>query len=136
SRLEEQLSVSYLGAPPWFREALGASRVVLFSNSPFVQMKAVVDGIGIGLLPCAQADSDPLLIRFNPEEPALKRPVWLITHPDLRRVAKIRLVSNAIAETFARQAPLLRSGSLAQRGTKPLQRRIKLHPSAEKPGSR
>ncbi len=126
SGVEEHSIVSYLGAPSWFREALGASRVTLgashealFSNSPFVQMKAVADGIGIGFLACAQADLEPALRRLNRDQPPVRRPVWLITHQDLRRIAKIRLVSNAIAETFARIAPVLRNGIRAgERGVK------------------
>jgi DNA-binding transcriptional LysR family regulator len=123
SRPEEHSIVSYLGAPSWFREALGASRVTLgasrvalYSNSPFVQLKAVADGVGIGFLACAEADSDPALTRLNPEQPPMRRPVWLVTHQDLRRIAKIRLVLNAIAETFARIKPQLRNGLRAPEG--------------------
>jgi DNA-binding transcriptional LysR family regulator len=142
SRIEDHSVVSYLGAPTWFREALGAfrvplnaSRVALFSNSPFVQMKAVADGIGIGFLACAQADLDPALTRLNPGQPPVRRPVWLVTHQDLRRIAKIRLVSNAIAETFARIAPVLRNGvRSAERGAHP--RRNHRRASGDKPGSR
>lgn len=142
SRLEDHSIVSYLGAPSWFREALGASRVTLgtsrvalFSNSPFVQMKAVADGIGIGFLACAQADLDPALTRLNPDQPPVRRPVWLVTHQDLRRIAKIRLVSNAIAETFARIAPTLRNGTrTAERETR--LRRAHRRASGDKPGSR
>ncbi len=142
SGLEDHSIVSYLGAPSWFREALGAScvalgrsRVALFSNSPFVQLKAVADGIGIGFLACAQADLDPALTRLNPDQPPVRRPVWLVTHQDLRRIAKIRLVSNAIAETFARIAPILRNGTrAAEHGTRP--RRAHRRVSGDKPGSR
>ena len=38
------------------------------------------------------------------------RPVWMVTHQDLRRAAKIRLVSNAIVEAFERDAAILRYG--------------------------
>jgi DNA-binding transcriptional LysR family regulator len=144
SRSEEHSIVSYLGAPSWFREALGASRitlgasrVALFTNSPFVQMKAVADGIGIGFLACVQADSDPALTRLNPEQAPVRRPVWLITHQDLRRIAKIRLVSNAIAETFARIAPILRNGlRVDERGLKTRPRKSQPRASGDKRGSR
>jgi hypothetical protein len=43
------------------------------------------------------------------------RTVWLVTHPDLRRAAKIRVVSNAIADEFERNATVLRSGRLRKR---------------------
>ena len=72
-------SVGYLGAPSWFREALRESPVALYSNSPFVQMKAVAEGIGIGLLACAVADSQSGLVRVAPDTPPQRRAIWLIT---------------------------------------------------------
>jgi hypothetical protein len=39
----------------------------------------------------------------------------MVTHQDLRRAAKIRLVSNAIADAFARDAAILRYGRLRKR---------------------
>ena len=104
-------SVSYLGAPSWFSEMLAGTRVVLFSNSPFVQMRAIADGIGIGVAPCCFADDHPELQRLSPAEPTELRPVWMIIHRDLRRVARIRLVANAIVEAFERNRQVLRSGS-------------------------
>jgi DNA-binding transcriptional LysR family regulator len=104
-------SVSYLGAPSWFSQALAGARVVLFSNSPFVQMRAIAAGIGIGMLPCFLGDDHPELQRLWSTEPPELHPVWMIIHRDLRRVARIRLVANAIAEAFERNRPALRYGS-------------------------
>ncbi len=104
-------AVSYLGAPTWFSAALDGARVALLSNSPFVQVEAVSRGIGIGLFPCFLGDSDPELERLSKGEPPEPRAVWMIIHRDLRRVAKIRLVADAIANAFHRNRPLLRSGS-------------------------
>jgi DNA-binding transcriptional LysR family regulator len=103
--------VSYLGAPTWFSSALDGARVALLSNSPFVQVEAVSRGIGIGLFPCFLGDSDPELERLSKGEPPEPRPVWMIIHRDLRRVAKIRLVADAIVNAFYRNRHLLRSGS-------------------------
>ena len=103
-------SISYLGAPSWFSESLAGARVVFFSNSLFVQMKAIADGIGIGFAPCCLGDDDPELQRlWSAESPEL-RPVWMIIHRDLRRVARIRLVANAITEAFEHNRHLLRYG--------------------------
>jgi DNA-binding transcriptional LysR family regulator len=104
-------AVSYLGAPTWYSAALGGARVALLSNSPFVQLEAVARGIGIGLFPCFLGDSDPELERLSKGEPSEPRAVWMVIHRDLRRVAKIRLVADAIAGAFHRNRHLLRSGS-------------------------
>jgi DNA-binding transcriptional LysR family regulator len=103
-------SVTYLGAPSWFSEALAGTRAVFFSNSPFVQMKAVADGIGIGLAPCCLGDDWPALQRLSSEAVPERRPVWMIIHRDLRRVARIRAVANAIVGAFERNQQLLRYG--------------------------
>lgn len=103
-------SVSYLGAPSWFSEALAGARVTFLSNSPFVQMRAVAAGLGIGIVPCCLGDDYPALQRLWSEEPPQLRPVWMIIHRDLRRVARIRLVANAIAEAFEQNRRMLRHG--------------------------
>ena len=103
-------SVSYLGAPSWFNEALAGARVVFFSNSPFVQMRAVAAGIGIGILPCCLSDDYLELQRVWSADPPELRPVWMIIHRDLRRVARIRLVTNAIVEAFEHNQHELRYG--------------------------
>ena len=103
-------SVTYLGAPSWFSEALAGTRAVFFSNSPFVQMKAVAAGIGIGLAPCCLGDDWPALQRVSSVASPALRPVWMIIHRDLRRVARIREVAKAIAGAFERNRQLLRYG--------------------------
>lgn len=108
--LAAHTSVSYLGAPSWFSEALAGARVALFSNSPFVQMSAVVAGIGIGMMPCFFGDGHAELQRLSFADPPMLRPVWMIVHRDLRRVARIRLIANAIAERFEANRRLLRHG--------------------------
>jgi DNA-binding transcriptional LysR family regulator len=109
-------SVSYLGAPSWFSNALAGARVGFFGNSPFVQMRAVAAGIGIGIVPCCLGDDYPELQRLSPAEPPEVRPVWMIIHRDLRRVARIRLVANAIAEAFEHNRQVLRYGSVRTAG--------------------
>jgi len=83
---------------------------VFFSNSPFVQMKAVADGIGIGVAPCCLGDDWPALQRLSSAAAPELRPVWMIIHRDLRRVARIRAVANAIVGAFERNQQLLRYG--------------------------
>jgi DNA-binding transcriptional LysR family regulator len=117
-------SVSYLGAPSWFSEALAGARVAFFSNSPFVQMRAVAVGIGIGMVACCLGDDHPELQRLSSADPPELRAVWMIIHRDLRRVARIRLVANAIAEAFEHNRQVLRYGNArhARRATNHMRR--------------
>jgi DNA-binding transcriptional LysR family regulator len=103
-----------LGAP-FHGESLDGARVAMRTTSTFTSIKAAADGIGIVELACCLADEFPQIERVWPNERPSMRPVWLVTHQDLRRAAKIRLVSNAIADAFERDAAILRYGRLRKR---------------------
>lgn len=55
-------------------------------------LAAARDGGGATALPCYLGDSDPGLGRVGAPLPALATDLWLLTHPDLRRSARIRAV--------------------------------------------
>lgn len=65
---------------------------------------AVRRGAGKAVLPCYLADSDPALTRLSAPVTELATDLWLLLHPDLRRVARIRAVSAAIAEAITAEA--------------------------------
>jgi len=108
--------ISYIGTPgsgfgPLFMgEALEGAQIALRSNSPCVQAKAAASGLGISELACLIGDDYPGLIRVWSEEEPMLRSVWLITHEDLRRSAKIRVLSSIMADAFEREARILRYG--------------------------
>jgi len=89
-------------------ESTDGARISFRSNSTSALLRAVAEGFGIGLLPCYLADNEPGLVRLWPEVPCTKQPLWLIHHEDLRRVARIKIVADAIADAFRRQARALR----------------------------
>jgi DNA-binding transcriptional LysR family regulator len=108
--------ISYVSAPPsgfgplFMGEALVGAQIVLHSNSPYVQAKAAANGAGISELTCVLGDDYPGLMRVWPDEEPIFRSVWLITHEDLRRSAKIRALSSIITDAFTREARILRFG--------------------------
>jgi DNA-binding transcriptional LysR family regulator len=108
--------ISYVGTPPsgfgplFMGEALEGAQIALCSNSPYVQAKAAASGVGISELTCLIGDDYPGLIRVWPDEEPMLRSVWLITHEDLRRSAKIRVLSSIIADAFEREAKILHYG--------------------------
>jgi DNA-binding transcriptional LysR family regulator len=91
-------------------ERLEGVRIALRSNDQFSQLRATAEGLGISELPCFLADQNDGVERVWPDEKPALRPVWLITHEDLRRAARVRLVSSAITEAFRRGARMLRNG--------------------------
>lgn len=59
---------------------------------------AIRYGPELAVLPCYLGDADPALRRLTDPVPELAVPLWLLTHPDLRRVSRIRAFTKAIGE--------------------------------------
>ncbi|NRB17617.1 MAG: LysR family transcriptional regulator [Rhodobacteraceae bacterium] len=53
------------------------------------QAQAASAGLGMAILPCYYADQLPNLIRIPGVGPVSKRPIWALTHPDLRTSVRI-----------------------------------------------
>ena len=68
------------------------------------QMAAVAGGAGLGVLPCFMARTDPSLVRVLPEELALSRAYWLVSHIDTKDVARVRLLADFIRSESERAA--------------------------------
>jgi DNA-binding transcriptional LysR family regulator len=64
---------------------------VVFRSSSLLALQAAASaGLGVAPLPCYLGDADPTLSRLGPAIPEMASALWLLTHPDLRRVARIR----------------------------------------------
>jgi DNA-binding transcriptional LysR family regulator len=77
------------------------------ANSVAVAIAAAKAGIGLATLPCGIADVDPDLVRVGPLPEDFTLDLWLLTHEDLRRTARIRAFLDFLAEALAAEAPLL-----------------------------
>ncbi len=55
-----------------------------------LQAVATRKGMGIGILPCFVGDKDPELVRIPPYISEEKYDLWILSHPDLRKNAKIQ----------------------------------------------
>ena len=76
-------------------------------NSVLLQQSALAADMGITLLPCAVGDADPNLERIGALEALEAQPIWLLFHPDLRGVPRIRALSDHIQSAFTRLEPRL-----------------------------
>jgi DNA-binding transcriptional LysR family regulator len=70
-------------------------RVVLETNSPAAQLRAVQQGIGFGIISHRWAGQEADLIRILPELSAASIELWLVTHEDLRHSARLRAVAGS-----------------------------------------
>ncbi len=97
--------ITFTGAPaalsPFFMgEPLDGARIALRCDNPLIQRAAAANDVGIAELACLLGDGSPGVIRIWPDEPPVRRTVWMIVHKDMRRSARIRAVSTAIGEAF------------------------------------
>lgn len=66
------------------------SRVKLRFDSVEAMRAAVVEGIGVGVLPCFIGDADVRLERVPGTYAPTDMHLWVLAHPDLRRSARVR----------------------------------------------
>jgi len=58
-------------------------------------------GLGLVVLPCYMADPDPGLRRVVPDPlPGKDLGLWILTHPDVRRVARVRAFTDFISKAI------------------------------------
>lgn len=70
----------------------------LRSSSIGIQRRLILDGAGIGVLPDFVVKEDKNFVRLFPEEVEIKRCFWLVTHPDMSKLARIVAVSDLLRE--------------------------------------
>jgi DNA-binding transcriptional LysR family regulator len=71
------------------RESQAGTRLVV--NDSDLAVHAVRAALGRSLLPCCIGDREPGLARLSGQEP-VTRELWLLVHPDLKHLARIRAV--------------------------------------------
>ena len=91
----------------WMRSELPESEVVLRSDSVLGLREAARAGLGLAALPCYLGDTSPDLICVHRPIAAMQTVLWILTHRDLRRTARIRAFTEFAAKAFARRRPLL-----------------------------
>jgi DNA-binding transcriptional LysR family regulator len=60
----------------------------------------VEEGLGKSLLPTVIGDRLSGLIRAHESSPPLRREVWLLSHPELRDLRRVRVVADWITRTI------------------------------------
>lgn len=77
------------------------------ANSLLALRDAAAQGLGLALLPCYLGDRVPVLARVGTPVAELRNELWLLTPPDLRRMARIRAFMDAMRAAVQPLQPLL-----------------------------
>ena len=101
-------TLASIDASRWIMSQVEEQDVVFRSDSLLVQLAAVREGIGIAVLPCFLGDPEVGLRRvLDTVEVADTDGCWLLTHPQLRHVARIRAFMHFIAESVESDRAIL-----------------------------
>ena len=74
----------------WLAETVPRERVVFRSPDVAARQQAVLEGAGLGFLPLDMAAAHPELTQVMPARDDWDAPLWLVTHVDLHRSAKVQ----------------------------------------------
>lgn len=91
----------------WMRDHLRGHEVVYRTNALLANLHGARAGLGLALLPCYAADIQPELRRLGEPLAELSPDLWLLTHADLKRSARIRVFMEFVAERLRRKAAAL-----------------------------
>jgi DNA-binding transcriptional LysR family regulator len=99
--------VTGIVAADWIADRIDPKAIVYRANSLINQFTAAKAGIGFAVLPCYLGDPDPGLVRVLPDPvPELTRELWIVTHGDLRRTARVRAFFDVVGQGLAEKQSL------------------------------
>jgi len=96
---------------PWLRAALPRSRATLTAADPLHITALVQAGGGIARLPFLSAADDPQLVRVFTDKTEQAYSLWLLTHSDLRKTARVRAFMDHMADALRAQLPRITGGA-------------------------
>ncbi len=89
-------------------------RIIHRSTSFVGQLRAAASGIGLAMVDCFLADVNPNLVRVLPDKLGYDIDVWLVTHAEIGRSARIRSVFDFIADSFKADSDLFAGNAPAR----------------------
>ncbi|MEM6958274.1 MAG: LysR family transcriptional regulator [Myxococcota bacterium] len=96
-----------LPAAQWVERTLEGRAPALVATSLYGQVIAAREGLGLAVLPCFVAATEPTLRRVPSEADAMAQELWLAVHTDLVVSARVRAVANFVERTVAASARAL-----------------------------
>lgn len=102
-------ALGHLRQAAWLRQHVPIEKQVLSVDSLLGMAGAVEAGVGAGMLLCLLAEGRRDLVQLAPPDLALDTELWILSHPDLRRVKRIRAFTDFLFQELS-QHPGLADG--------------------------
>ena len=91
----------------WLQKTIPLEQVGLRMDGFASVAQACADGLGLAVLPCFLGDNLAPLRRMQEPIPELASELWVLTHPDLRKTARIQTVFQLLHRELGKQAMAL-----------------------------
>lgn len=91
-------SLVHLATGRWYRRNLKRAGSTLRCNSLLGMFSLIRGGGGLGVLPCYLGDPTPDLVRLSDPLEGESIDLWLLAHQDLRRMARVRIAMDFLAQ--------------------------------------
>lgn len=99
-------SFALLEQAKWVTRNVSPSKIAVLVSTMGALTDAVASGSGVGLLICPVADLRPELVQLAPADPQFDIKTWILTHPDLKQVARIRAFTQFLFDELTRHSAL------------------------------
>lgn len=104
--LDDTLASTVIGR--WIRDNVADARIAVRVDALPALKDAACAGLGVALLPCYVGDAEPALRRAGAAALAdVHSTLWLLTHADLKRTARIQAVMTYLATALGSERALL-----------------------------
>jgi len=92
-------------APPWIKPWIANPRVVANTTNMDVACELVAAGVGVSEITCYVAEADKRLVQVSDTRPFRFPDAWLLYHPQLRNVNRVRAFAEHLVAAFERLKP-------------------------------
>ncbi|MEM9738546.1 MAG: LysR family transcriptional regulator [Pseudomonadota bacterium] len=86
----------------WFRDFIRPHDIVFESDSPSTAFRAVIGGIGVGILPTVLAQSESQIELIEGPIPEIEVRCWTVTHVDVHRTPKVQAFTKCLRDLDTR----------------------------------
>jgi DNA-binding transcriptional LysR family regulator len=94
-------SLGHLRQAQWLKAHVPEERHAIRIDTLLGMAQAVRAGLGAGMLLSLLADADPELEQLQAPEPGLDTDVWVLTHADLRKVGRVKALTEFLYTELA-----------------------------------
>ncbi len=116
--LDDALASTAIGR--WIHENLRTANITCRVDALPALRDAALAGLGLALLPCYLGDPTPGLGRLAQKTMTEPRSaLWLLTHDDLKRTARIRVTLDFLAKAFASERALFEGKQTQSSSSRP-----------------